>query len=149
MIELIVKSASAIKKRAGRRNDFAIRSIGEDKSRTTLEIEQQCITKPQAPIQDFADCPNVICGVFSEVMNKTLTRANRKKKSPAKSAKRSKKAVTKSDTTGKRFVVKKDGKYLIKKNGEIETREEREKRLAKRWALTLRVFRMAYDSYHN
>jgi hypothetical protein len=29
-----------------------------------------------------------------------------------------------------------------------ETEEERDKRLAKRWALTLRAFRMAYDDHH-
>ena len=34
-------------------HDFAIRSIGEDKSQTTLAIAQQCITKPQSAIQRF------------------------------------------------------------------------------------------------
>jgi len=40
-------------------------------------------------------------------------------------------------------------KYITKKNGELETKEERKDRLARRAALTLKVFQAAYDDYHN
>ena len=39
-------------------------------------------------------------------------------------------------------------KYITKENGELETKEERKKRLAEREALTLRAFQMAYDNHH-
>jgi hypothetical protein len=39
-------------------------------------------------------------------------------------------------------------KFITKANGELETKEERKKRLAKREALLLRAFRMTYEAYH-
>jgi hypothetical protein len=39
-------------------------------------------------------------------------------------------------------------KYITKKNGELETKQERKERLAKRAALTLRAFQMTYDNRH-
>jgi hypothetical protein len=39
-------------------------------------------------------------------------------------------------------------KYITKRNGQLETEEERKKRLAKREALLLRAFEAAYDDYH-
>ena len=65
-----------------------------------------------------------------------------KSKAPAKAAKRSKKLASKRDTP-------KPYDFIVKKNGKLETKEEREKRLAELEALTLRCFRMAYDNYHN
>jgi hypothetical protein len=71
---------------------------------------------------------------------KILTTANGKKKSAARSARPGKKAPA-------NYKVKPYG-FLVKKDGTLETEEEREKRLAKRWALTLRAFQMTYDNYH-
>jgi len=39
--------------------------------------------------------------------------------------------------------------FLVKRDGTLETKEERKKRLARLEALTLRAFQMAYDDYHN
>ena len=65
-----------------------------------------------------------------------------KTKAPAKTAKRAKKpAATRNSPRPHGFIVK--------KNGKLETKEEREKRLAELEALTIRCFRMAYDNYHN
>lgn len=74
-------------------------------------------------------------------MKKPLTKASSKKKSPAKRAKPEKKRA--------RQKTPRPIKFLVKKNGELETKEEREKRLAKKEALLLRMFQMAYDDYHN
>ena len=67
-----------------------------------------------------------------------------KTKAPAKTAKRSKKLASKRDTP-----KPKPYGFIVKKNGKLETKEEREKRLAELEALTIRCFRMAYDNYHN
>ena len=64
-----------------------------------------------------------------------------KSKAPAKLAKRPGKLPRERKPQVIRFLVKKDGT--------LETKEEREKRLAKREALTIRAFQMAYDNYHN
>jgi len=40
-------------------------------------------------------------------------------------------------------------KYITKRNGQLETKEERKKRLAKREALLRLAFKMAYDDHHN
>ena len=37
--------------------------------------------------------------------------------------------------------------WVVKKNGELETPEEREKRMAIKEALTRRAFQMAYENY--
>lgn len=71
---------------------------------------------------------------------KTLTTANTKKKPRAKSAKRSKKPAV--------IGITKPYGFLIMEDGTLETKEEREKRLARLEALTLRAFQMAYDNYH-
>ena len=74
-------------------------------------------------------------------MNTSRKKPKSKSKAPAKTAKRPKKsALTKS---GRPYG------FLIKRDGTLETKEEREKRLAKRKALTIRAFQMAYDNYHN
>ena len=65
-----------------------------------------------------------------------------KSKAPAKAAKRSKKLAAKPNSP-------KPYDFIVKKNGKLETKEEREKRLAELHTLTLRCFRMAYDNYHN
>jgi len=74
-------------------------------------------------------------------MNTSRKKTKSKSKAPAKTAKGSNKsALTKS--------ARPYG-FLIKKDGTLETKEERDKRLARREALTIRVFQMAYDNYHN
>lgn len=65
-----------------------------------------------------------------------------KSKAPAKAAKRSKKLASKMDS-------QRPHGFIVKKNGKLETKEERKKRLAKLEALTIRCFQMAYDNYHN
>ena len=65
-----------------------------------------------------------------------------KTKAPAKAAKRSKKLASKRNS-------QRPYGFIVKKNGKLETKEEREKRRAKLEALTLRAFQMAYDNYHN
>ena len=71
---------------------------------------------------------------------KTLTTAKGRKKPAAQKAIPGKKAPP-------NYKVKPYG-YLVKKDGTLETKEERDKRLAKRDALLLRAFQMAYDNYH-
>ena len=39
-------------------------------------------------------------------------------------------------------------KYITKRNGQLETEEERKKRIAKREALFLRAWQMTYDAHH-
>ena len=81
-------------------------------------------------------------------MKKTLTKGSSKKsrkkgtkkKSPPKRVTLSRKVPT--DETGRPIG------WVVKKNGQLETPEEREKRLAKREAMLLRAFQMAYDNYH-
>lgn len=76
--------------------------------------------------------------------SRTKLKSKSKTKAPAKAVKRSKKLVSKRDTP-----KPKPYGFIVKKNGKLETKEEREKRLAELHALTLRCFRMAYDNYHN
>jgi hypothetical protein len=71
-------------------------------------------------------------------MKKQSTGANGKRGISAESAKRSKRSAVNSTTrsgAGKNGVV-------------TESKEERERRLAKREALTIRAFQMAYDNHH-
>jgi hypothetical protein len=74
-------------------------------------------------------------------MKKTLTKASSKKKSPAKRVNR----FSKSSTDRGTKIIK----YITKKNGQLETKEERKKRLAEKEAITLRIFQIAYDNHHN
>lgn len=75
---------------------------------------------------------------------KLKSKSNSKTKAPAKAVKRPKKLASKRDTPRP-----KPYDFLVKRNGKLETKEEREKRLAELEALTIRCFRMAYDNYHN
>jgi hypothetical protein len=79
-------------------------------------------------------------------MKKTLTKASSKKSSRKKTPGFPLRTPSwLKSSTGR---TPKPIKFVTKKNGELETKEEREKRLAKRAALTLRAFQMAYDNYH-
>jgi hypothetical protein len=40
-------------------------------------------------------------------------------------------------------------KYITKRNGQLETEEERKKRIAKKEAALLRLFQIAYEDHHN
>ena len=71
-------------------------------------------------------------------MNKTSKRKNEKNGSSAKSVKGVKQAAVKPMSQ----------KNALKNGVKSETKEERERRLAKREALTIRAFQMAYDNYH-
>lgn len=75
---------------------------------------------------------------------KLKSKSKGKSKAPAKAVKRPKKLASKGESQ-----KPKPYDFIVKKNGELETKEEREKRLARLHALTLRCFRMAYDNYHN
>lgn len=79
-------------------------------------------------------------------MKKTLTKASSKKSSKKKTPGFPLRAPRLLRSSTDR--APKPIKFVTKKNGELETKEEREKRLAKRAALTLRAFQMAYDNYH-
>ena len=71
-------------------------------------------------------------------------------KKTARSSKGNKGPLSKKGTP-KRITAKtsKSSKSLAKtKAGLSETKEERERRLARRKALTLLAFQMAYDNYH-
>jgi hypothetical protein len=74
-------------------------------------------------------------------MKNSRKKLKSKSKAPAKAVKRSAKRTAKKSPQ----VIQ----FLVKKNGKLETEEEREKRLARREALTIRAFQMAYDNYHN
>jgi len=76
-------------------------------------------------------------------MKKTLTKASSKKSSKKKSPTFPLRASKSSASRTPRPI-----KFITKKNGELETKEEREKRLARRAARTLLAFQMAYDNYH-
>ena len=79
-------------------------------------------------------------------MKKTLTKASSKKSSKKKSPAfplRATRFPWASTDRGTKVI-----KYITKENGELETKEERKKRLAEREALTLRAFQMAYDNHH-
>jgi hypothetical protein len=76
-------------------------------------------------------------------MKKTLTKASSKKTSKKKSLPKSVRASKKSLGPNGRLIG-----WVVKKNGQLETAEEREKRLIKKEALTLRAFQMAYDNHH-
>ena len=84
-------------------------------------------------------------------MKKTLTKAS-SKKSKKKSSKeelptfplRAPRIPWASKDRGTKPI-----KYITKRNGQLETKEERKKRLAKREALLRRVFQAAYDDHHN
>jgi len=81
-------------------------------------------------------------------MKKTLTKASSKKSKKSSKEKLPTfplRAPRLSKPAGKR---PRPIKYITKKNGELETKEERKERLAKREALMLKVFQMAYDNHH-
>ena len=75
-------------------------------------------------------------------MNNSRKKSKSKSKAPTKKAKHPQKLAT------KRISPRPYG-FLVKKDGTLETKEERDKRLAKREALLLRAFQMAYDNHHN
>jgi hypothetical protein len=91
---------------------------------------------------------------------KTLTKESSKKKSSKKAGKKSSKKSRKEEMPT--FPLRaprmpwwakidrgtKPIKYITKKNGELETKEERKKRLAKREALFRRALQAAYDDHH-
>jgi len=79
-------------------------------------------------------------------MKKTLTKASSKKSSKEKLPTFPLRAPRLSKSSADRGT--KPIKYITKRNGQLETEEERKKRLAKKYALTLRAFQMAYDNYH-
>ena len=74
-------------------------------------------------------------------MNTSRKKTKSKSKAPAKTAKRSKNST--------RPQCDRPYGFLVKRDGTLETKEERKKRLARLEALTLRAFQMAYDDYHN
>lgn len=83
---------------------------------------------------------------YSRGMKKTLTKASSKKSSKKKTPKfplRPPRLPWSSTDRGTKII-----KYITKENGELETKEERKKRLAEREALTRRAFKMVYDNYH-
>jgi hypothetical protein len=80
-------------------------------------------------------------------MKKTLTKASSKKSSKKKSPTFPLRAPRLSKSSASR--TPRPIKFITKKNGELETKEEREKRLARRAARTLLAFQMAYDNYHS
>ena len=75
---------------------------------------------------------------YQPVMRKQSRQGNGKEQSSTKSVKRTKRVTAKS------LVQTRTAKNGVK----AETKEERERRLAKREALTIRVFQMAYDNHH-
>jgi len=75
-------------------------------------------------------------------MNNSRKKSQSKRKPQAKKAKRLRKAATRNKCS-------RPYGFLVKKDGTLETKEERKKRLARLEALTLRAFQMAYDNYHN
>ena len=71
-------------------------------------------------------------------MKKQSNRATAKASNSGKSVRRTKRSVAESAV-----------RTSAGKNGaKLETKEERERRLAKRVALTIRAFQMAYDNHH-
>jgi len=62
---------------------------------------------------------------------------------------RAKRSSAESVKPTKRLAVSPTTRLSAGKDGaKLETKEERERRLAKRVALTIRAFRMAYDNHH-
>jgi len=74
-------------------------------------------------------------------MNTSRKKTKSKSKAPAKTPKR--------PTKSTRPKCDRPYGFLVKRDGTLETKEERKKRLARLEALTLRAFQMAYDNYHN
>jgi hypothetical protein len=85
-------------------------------------------------------------------MKKTLTKASSKKNRSSKKSSKEKLPALPLRAPRLPWASKDRGtkiiKYITKENGELETKEERKKRLAEREALTLRCFKMAYDNHH-
>jgi len=79
-------------------------------------------------------------------MKKTLTKASSKKSKKSSKQKFPLRAPRLSKSSAER--PPRPIKYITKPNGELETKEERKERLARRAALTLRAFQMAYDNHH-
>jgi hypothetical protein len=74
-------------------------------------------------------------------MNTSRKKKKSNSKAPAKTTKGPKKSA--------RPMCDRPYGFLVKRDGTLETKEERKKRLARLEALTLRAFQMAYDNYHN
>ena len=74
-------------------------------------------------------------------MNTSQKKTKSKSKAPAKTTKRPKQSA--------RPHCDRPYGFLVKRDGTLETKEERKKRLARLEALTLRAFQMVYDDYHN
>jgi len=86
-------------------------------------------------------------------MKKTLTKASSKKSGSSKKKSSMEKLPTfplraPRLSSSSRDRGTKPIKYITKKNGQLETEEERKKRIAKKEALTLLAFQMTYDAYH-
>jgi len=77
-------------------------------------------------------------------MKKTLTKASSKKSSKQKFPLRAPRLPWSSTDRGTKVI-----KYITKKNGQLETKEERKKRLAEREALLMRDFEAAYKDHHS
>lgn len=83
-------------------------------------------------------------------MKKTLTKASSKK-----SKKSSKEELPSFPLRAPRlpWASKDRGtkpiKYITKRNGQLETKEERKKRIAKKEAALRRMFQIAYEDHHN
>jgi hypothetical protein len=86
-------------------------------------------------------------------MKKTLTKASSKKSRSSK--KSSEEELPTFPLRAPRLPWASKGrgtkpiKYITKRNGQLETKEERKKRLAKREALLRLAFQMAYEDHHN
>jgi hypothetical protein len=88
---------------------------------------------------------------YSRGMKKTLTKA-----SSTKSKKKSSKEELPTfplrrprlSSSPKDRGSTKPIKYITKRNGQLETEEERKKRIAKREALFLKAWQMTYDAHH-
>src|SRR5260370_42534387 len=77
----------------------------------------------------------------STAMNKTSKRVNGKNRSSTNSVNRTKRSAAKSRT---RTIA-----VAGNNSRNSETKEERERRLAKRETLTIHAFQKPYDNYHN
>jgi hypothetical protein len=86
-------------------------------------------------------------------MKKTLTKASSKKSRSSKKSSKEKlpsfplrvpRLPWASNDRGTKPI-----KYITKRNGQLETEEERKKRIAKKEAALLRLFQIAYEDHHN
>ncbi|HEU0253937.1 MAG TPA: hypothetical protein VFR12_12960, partial [Pyrinomonadaceae bacterium] len=82
-----------------------------------------------------------LCDILAAMKKKTLTTAKSKRQPATKNAKRAKKPRV--------IGITKPYGFLIMEDGTLETKEAREKRLARLEALTMRAFRMAAEDYRS